>query len=467
MKTKIVNGIMIGETRAHHPSFTRLISGILLILLSFVHLQAMTLRAPVPQITLDGKLNTPVLSEHGGTVYLQLTVTTPKLFQESKRRPMNLAVVIDRSGSMSDQRKMEYAKKAFATLIDQLHPNDILSLVVYDDVIDVLRRAKRVGEDRASIKKLLDEISPRGSTNLGGGLLEGLKQAERSAGKEYVNRVILLSDGLANVGVTDPVELERTARRYRNRSISVSSMGVGLDYNENLMMGLSESGGGNYYFIEHPASLASIVRREFDMVSSVAAQNASISLTLGENVRIANVLGCDHSDEGGTIIIPIGDLYSGETREFTVELTLPAGSGTRTVASGELRYESGLITSSKTTFSTGVRYSKDVAEVNRNRDLQTQAKADIAVSAEKVEEAMKAIDNGDQDAAAVYLNDAKEMMSNSPAASAAGAAGESVRSQLGKVESYQKTVREESDARKAKKSIQYDNYKTRTNKEKN
>jgi hypothetical protein len=111
-----------------------------------------------------------------------------------------------------------------------------------------------------------------------------------------------------------------------------------------------------------------------------------------------------------------------------------------------------------------VKYTKDVAEVEKSRDITTQAKADIAVSAQKVEQAMKAMDDGDHAAAEMQLNEAKELISNSPAASAMGAGGESVRSQLSKIQSYQQTAKDETDTRKAKKSIQYDNYKTRKNK---
>jgi len=436
----------------------------LIVLISTITAIGMTLHAPSPVMTLNGKLNCPVISEKGGTAYLQLTLTTPNILGDSKRTPMNLSVVIDRSGSMSDQHKMEYAKKAFATLIDQLQPHDILSLVIYDDVVDVLRRAKKVGDDKNSIKKMLDEVYPRGSTNLGGGLMEGLKQAKIFVGKEFVNRVVLLSDGLANVGVTDPSELNKIARRHRNQSISITSMGIGLDYNENLMMGISESGGGNYYFIEHPNSLSSIVRQEFDMVSSILAQNSAIYLSLGDNVRVKDVVGCEFKNESERYIIPIGDLYANETRELTIELSIPAGSGKRVVASGELRYESAQIIASFPTFIAHVSYTKDFAEVEKNRDINTQAKADIAVSARKVEQAMQAMDDGDQAGAELQLNEAKDMISNSPAASAMGAGGESVRSQLGKIESYQKTAREETDTRRAKKSIQYDNYKTRKNK---
>ena len=425
---------------------------------------SMTLHPPTPLITMHGSLNCPVISEKGGTAYLQITVTTPNLLTDSKRKPMNLSVVIDRSGSMSDQHKMEFAKKAFAVLIDQLQPEDILSLVVYDDIVDVVRKAKQVGVDKQIIKRMLDEITPRGSTNLGGGLTAGLLQAEKFAGREYINRVVLLSDGLANVGMIDPASLNSVARRYRNRSISITTMGVGLDYNENLMMGLSESGGGNYYFIEHPNALASIARQEFDMVSSVVAQNAFITLTLGENVHVNDIVGCEFRNEHGTYTIPVGDLYANESREFTVELSIPEGHGKKFAASGELQYESSVLAALFPKFSANVSYTKDFAEIEKNRDIHSQAKADIAVSTRKVEQAMQSMDIGDQAGAARQLNEAKEMISNAPAASAMGAGGEAVRSKLGKIESYEKTAREDSDNRRVKKSIQYDNYKTKKNK---
>lgn len=152
---------------------------------------------------------------------------------------MNLAVVLDRSGSMADQSKIEYAKKAVRTLIEQLQNDDVFSFVIYDDIVDVVREAKPV-HDKRELLYILDEVFPRGATNLGGGLAEGLRQVERHRDKEYLNRVILLSDGLANRGVTDPHELQRMVQRYRGRSVSVTTMGVGLEYNENLMVRLSD-----------------------------------------------------------------------------------------------------------------------------------------------------------------------------------------------------------------------------------
>src|SRR5712692_9897599 len=292
-----------------------------------LHVVAWTMSHPPSEgeIALGGRLNYPYVSSSGGKAYLQLTVTSSD-FRLPERRPMNISVVLDRSGSMADQGKIEYAKKALYDLIDQLSSKDILSIVIYDDVIEVLSKAQNV-RNKTALKRLIERIEPRGSTNLGGGMVEGFRQVERNLDREYVNRVILLSDGLANQGITDPGELDRIARRYRSKSISLTTMGVGLDYNENLMVGLAESGGGNYYFIESPNSLVAMIQKELNTLSCIVAQNSSIELTLGRGVRVIDVIGCDDRLESATYVIPVGDVYANDRREFTVELEIPEGRG--------------------------------------------------------------------------------------------------------------------------------------------
>lgn len=423
----------------------------------------MTPQRPVPAVSLEGRLNYPFLSERGGTVFLQVTVTTADILVPSERSPLNLAIVIDRSGSMGDERKFEYVRTAVRSLTDLLRSGDILSVVVYDDVVDVLRPSRTVGTDRASLRGILDGIAPRGSTNLGGGLKEGLRQVQRSARRDHVNRVVLLSDGLANVGVTDPAALDRIVRDHRRHGITVTTMGVGLDYNEDLMMGLAESGAGNYYFIERPTDMAAIVGKEFHRLSTVLAQSASLRLTAANGANVTDVVGYEFSRERGAVIVPLGDLLSGERRELTVALSVPPGTGTRTLVNGELRYETGTISREYPTFAASVRYTRDIADVERNRDLTVQASADIAVSTKKVEQAVQALDEGRTEEAHRILGEAKEAMIASPAATAAGAAGDAVRSQLGKMDTFQRSARED-DARRAKKSIQYENYRTQKQK---
>ncbi|HCV42489.1 MAG TPA: hypothetical protein DGH68_03325 [Bacteroidetes bacterium] len=417
-----------------------------------------------PRIALDGKLNCPYISTYGGTAYLQISLLATDDVRPD-RRQMNVAVVLDRSGSMADAGKMEYARQALHGLIDQLVSDDMFSLIIYDDVIEVLFAARRV-ENKTALKRLIDGIYPRGSTNLGGGMMEGFRQAERNLRKEYVNRVILLSDGLANQGITDQHQLERIARRCRGKSISLTTMGVGLEYNENLMVGLAEAGGGNYYYIESPHSLASIMSREMNTLSCVVAQNASIELTLGRGVVVSDVIGCEHHGDGMKYVIPVGDLYANDRREFTVELSIPEGTGTLTAATGVLRCDSERMRLEiEPRFTVYIHYTRDVAAIEKNKDWDTQAKADIALSTRTVEKAMTAIDEGRPEEAEQSLREAKQILNASPAAAMSVVGGAAIQEQMSRLDSYADTLKGESkDTRAAKKSIQLDNYKTQKKK---
>lgn len=437
---------------------------VLMVVLGIAGAAGMSLRQDA-RITLDGHLNSPYISQSGGTAYLHITLATSDV-RPVKRRPMNLAVVLDRSGSMQDQRKMEYAKSALMTLIGSLQSEDVFSFVVYDQDVDVLRPARRVGKGKRDILALVGEIFPRGSTNLGGGMIEGFEQAERNANSDYINRVILLSDGLANQGITDASELGRISRKYRSKGISLTTMGVGLDYNENLMVALSESGGGNYYFIESPHGLAAMLQKEFDCLSSVLAQNASIELTLGRGVRVNDVIGCEHRGDRNTHIIQVGDVYANEEREFTVELEIPSGEGLFTVTRGALRFENSEVNLRNVEpFTTTIRYTRDLVLIDKNRDMKTQAKVDIAISTRRVDRAMQMMDEGRTEEAAVELRSAQNALSISPAAVVDGVMSESFEQQEAKLRAFSKELDDNRDnPAKAKKRIQYENYKVQKKK---
>jgi Ca-activated chloride channel family protein len=418
---------------------------------------------PRPDIRIEGKLNCPTMLERGGTAYLQLSVITRDM-RHPGRRPMNLAVVLDRSGSMGSEQKIENARAAVRSLIDQLRSDDLLSIVIYDDVVEVLRSACRVG-DKEEARRLVDEVYPRGWTNLAGGMMEGFRQVERHRSMGYVNRVILLSDGLANRGITDPAELAGIARRFRNASISLTTIGVGLEYNENLLVCLAEGGGGNYYFAEHARHLASMFRKEFDGLQCLVAQNASIDLTPGTGVQILDVVGCEHRAEGGKYRIAVGDLYASERRDFTVALRIPPGAGYRTVASAILRYSTeGEELLASNTLSVGVRYTPDLAEVDRHRDWDAEAKSAVAMSTRRVEEALKALDRGDKDAALTTLNSVQNELAASPAAVQGGVAADAIRNQQVRLKGYAEILSgTDSSTTRAKKSIQYENYRSQKN----
>jgi Ca-activated chloride channel family protein len=409
-------------------------------------------------VDIRGTVNCPAVPSCGGPVYLQLLVRADKI-QRPERRPVNLTVVLDRSGSMGSQQKIENARAAVRALIDQLRREDFFSLVIYDDEVEVVCRSRRVG-DKERLRQLVEEISPRGWTNLGGGLIEGIRQAERYAREDYVNRVILLSDGLANRGITDPSRLGALTARAARKGISLTTMGVGWDFNELLMVSLAEAGGGNYYFIESPRDLASVFRKEFSVMGEVVASATMIELRLDIDVRVRDVIGYSFHREGDRCEIPVGDLMAGEERSIIVELELPSGSGTRRLAAGKIvtgRSGSG------SSFTTSVTYVEDPAAVERERDLNVQARADVAVSTRRVEEAMAALDEGDKATASARLEAARSTLEGSAALEAPGAAARFVKEQTERLENYRRTVSEE--GRRAKKSIHYDNYRTQKKQE--
>jgi Ca-activated chloride channel family protein len=410
------------------------------------------------RITLDSHLNCPAVSTAGGHVFLRLSVAA-RPHRHVDRRPVNLCIVLDRSGSMREESKMTFAKAALNTLIDQLRSNDMFSLVIYDDVVEVVRQAARVGHDRERIRSLVAEIEPRGWTNLGGGMQEGYRQVMRHADEEYVNRVVLLSDGLANQGITDPYRLEQIARRQREQSISLSTVGVGLAYNENLMVGLSEHGGGNYYFLESCRNLASVLRREFDQLGEVMAQNVVLELDLGRGVALLDAIGYDHHQDGSTVRIPIGDLGADETREIILELIVPAGEGTLAIARGSLSGKGQVDAAGFGSFASSITYETDAAKIEGQRDLAEQAKADIAVSTRNVGRAMEALDRGDKDGAAQMLSTAGNTLMASPAA-ASVQGGAAIQEQIQRLRGYADTLQADAkDEGRAKKAIQYENYR--------
>src|SRR5438045_1013181 len=177
---------------------------------------------------------------------------------EARRSPMNLCIVLDRSGSM-EGAKLEKARQAAAMAVDKLSDDDIFSLVTYDNETNLLIAPERVGntDHREDLKSRIHRIQAGGSTALHAGVVLGAKQVRERFDKERVNRVILLSDGLANVGPSSTSDLARLGRELRGDAIAVSTVGLGDEYNEDLMTAFAEASNANYYYLKEPEKLPS------------------------------------------------------------------------------------------------------------------------------------------------------------------------------------------------------------------
>jgi Ca-activated chloride channel family protein len=256
-------------------------------------------------------------------VYLYTELNGGKPLDNPERKPLNIALVIDRSGSMQGA-KLQYALQAAKMLVQNLHVGDHFALVDYDDQISTPVFSTTIADNRAAILAQIDKLTARGSTNLCGGMLEGYNQAKTHFNPDHVNRVILFSDGLANTGISSNDEIKKIAKKkLEETGISISSFGIGSDYNEQLMTHLAEYGNGNYYFINNADEIPTHLATEMKGLMQVVAQNISLRIKLPENnLEVEKVYGAAWKVENGELIINAGSVVAEETKTLMVKFKI-------------------------------------------------------------------------------------------------------------------------------------------------
>lgn len=262
------------------------------------------------------------------TRFVLARVTAPAAAARRERVPVNVAFVLDRSGSMADSRKFTLAREAVEQALRMLRPADRFALVVYDTVIDVLARsAHATPSAKAAALEALSLVEPRGGTDLGAGWLRGCEAVAEQLDSEGVTRCILLSDGLANHGITNRDELAMHAGELRRRGVATSTMGVGADFDEHLLRDMAHEGGGNFHFIEGAAQIAGIMTGELGEALEVTMRNASLYLTLPGGARAEPLNRYRHQRVPGTneLRIELGDLVSEQEIATVVEINFERG----------------------------------------------------------------------------------------------------------------------------------------------
>jgi Ca-activated chloride channel family protein len=270
-------------------------------------------------------LEQPVL-ESGETqrTYIKVGIKGYETDGSIDRPPVNVAIVLDRSGSMSGD-KIRQAKEAAKYAVDLLGPQDILSIITYESTVDVLMPATRVA-DKNRVKSLIDEIQIAGSTALFAGVSKGAEELRKFLDRDRVNRIILLSDGIANVGPDSPGALGDLGSALRKQGISVSTIGLGLGYNEDLMFRLAQKSDGNHAFVENAKDLVRIFDYEFRDVMSVVAQDVRIKMKLLNGVKPIRVLNRDAEIFEDEVSVIINQVYSSQEKYFLLEVEVPAGA---------------------------------------------------------------------------------------------------------------------------------------------
>jgi Ca-activated chloride channel homolog len=333
-----------------------------------------------------------------------------------ERAPLNLSLVLDRSGSMSDEGKIEYLRRAAKLAVDRLGNRDTLSIVEYDDAITLMWPARRVG-NTSEVKAMIDRLEPRGSTNLAGGMMRGVDEARdaldgpaRADGT--ITRVILMSDGLANVGVTNPQEIAGLVRNAKRDGIRISAMGLGRDYDEDLMQSVAENGGGRYYYIEHPTQMARVFQEELGSLFDTVARDVEIRFSGTAVIRKVEVVGYD--DAKGTRETKRGleDMFAGEKRAVLLRMEVAApSSGQVDLGQVTVNYKTAKGGEAKSfTQKLAVAATTDKATVERSRNKNVAAQATLAESDRIQQEQVKLVQAGRHDEAKKNMTAlAKEM----------------------------------------------------------
>ena len=325
--------------------------------------------------------------------------------QKGPRSPINVAIVLDRSGSMQGE-KIKRAREAAISALDLLQPSDIVSVIAYDSDVSVLVPATKL-TDKEQVISAIRNIKANGNTALFGGVSKGAAEVRKFLDNKHVNRIVLLSDGLANVGPSSPGELGSLGKSLKKENISVSTLGLGLGYNEDLMVQLAGQSGGTHQFIENASELADIFRREFDEVLSVVAQQVDVEINIPDGIRPIQVLGNAADINGQCVVTRLAQVYSDQQKHVVIEVEIPASLAVGAsesndsaqplqLAAVEVKYTN-MATDRTETLSGEVRVTFSSSDEKVKGSLDTKVMADVValIASEQNKLATQLLDQGD------------------------------------------------------------------------
>jgi Ca-activated chloride channel family protein len=282
-----------------------------------------------PTLTLDRTL---VAVNVDGVVHLMLELTAPDA-QPTARPPIDAVVVLDRSGSM-DGAPIRAVREATCNLLRLLAPGDRLGVVAFDSTADMVLPLSAHDADQASAA--VRSIHTRGSTNLSGGWLKALEMLSTDPRPEALRRIVVLTDGHANAGITDAGSLCGLMASAQRDGVSTSTIGFDDGYDEVFLAGLSDAGAGNAYWCAGPDQTQQVFAAEFEGLASVVAQNISVEIQPTADTQIAVLDEYPMVQVGRGMQVSLGDAYGGERRRVVAMLQVPAPSESGTIVLGEL-----------------------------------------------------------------------------------------------------------------------------------
>ena len=352
-----------------------------------------------------------VCSEHSTTLDVLVRITPPVPDTTIERPLLNLGLVIDRSGSMSGQ-KIEYARQAACYAVEQLLPRDRISITIYDNQVDTLV-SSTLATNKSHLLRQIQTIRVGGSTALHGGWVRGGIQVSQHLNPEHLNRVILLSDGLANEGETNPDVIASDVNGLVKRGVSTTTMGIGDDYNEDLLEAMARSGDGNYYYIQSPEQLPSIFQQELLGLMATVGTNVTLGIEPQGEIEMVEVINQLEVNQNGRFRLP--NLIMGNPIDIVVRLKVPAIREEVDLCYFRLSWNDPKQPQAQQ-IRVGLRLpvvtAAQLEEFPFNSEVRQQAILMMTARAKK--EAVRLVDGGDYDRANQVLQKTKQQLLDNP-----------------------------------------------------
>ncbi len=410
---------------------------------------------------------TKLEAERAQTVDVLIRITPPIPNPDLSTRPnwkgrpdLNLSLVLDRSGSMHGE-KMIRAREAAMFCVDQMLPTDRLSVVTFDDRIEVLFPSEPV-TNKQSMKDLISRVMARDSTNLHEAWRRGGLTVSEHMLDQGINRVVLITDGLANVGITNTDEIVSQVMGLFQRGVSTSTIGIGADFNEDLLMPMAQSGGGNAWHVVEPNDMQHIFQIELEGLIAQFAHTVSLSLIPADGVRIVDVLNDFELTETGRYRLP--NMQSGSPLDVLVQFMVggeKAGTQMRLI---DLRLG---FTPQEAKNAEVLKQAHTVefasrAEVERSPvNYEVVKTVQFLMNARARNEAMKRMDQGDYDAARGIIGSS---LAATRAACADFASAPAVMEECASLEETARSLTDRFQDKMSRKKMAYAAYSRRTGK---
>ena len=359
--------------------------------------------------------------------YLRVKLEGLPYEELASRPPVNVSLVIDRSGSMTGA-KIEQAKEAAILALSRLSPQDRVSVVAFDHRVEIVVPAGPF-ESFEEMKRRIDAIGPGGQTAIYAAVRQAGQSVGEAAAPDRISRVILMSDGQANVGPSSPAELEELGRELGSQGIAVTTIGLGLDYSEELMTRMALASDGNHAFVENPEQLADIFNKEFGDVLSVVGQDVEIEILCPEGVTPLRGLGRDVKVDGRRVSFRLNQIGGKQERYLLIELEVAKGKaeGAGAIADVNVSYlDPKTKARAKIAAQAQVSFSASSEEATRSANASVAADVATQLANERSEKAVLARDAGKvadakqqlQQNAASLRAEASRIQAQSPAAAA-------------------------------------------------